>query len=80
MDSQLNIFYIVTTNCFWDKLPYTQELTCGKVRFTNARFTPTFPYAVHFTKASAKQTLNADLILIRETHLGDNSWHYQKIK
>lgn len=65
--------YIVASPEFWERLPYTRMLPCGRVRFTNAQQQAPTTYSC---KAEAVQALAPGLQLIRETQT-PSSWQYQ---
>jgi hypothetical protein len=76
----MDLRYIVANPEYWHSVPSTRQLTCGRVRFTNAPV-PTTPEARGFAlKADAMQYMLAQSsiqVLVRETKLDESSWHYQ---
>lgn len=72
--------YLVTTQAFWDNLPYYQELTCGRVRFTTSQVP--FDGLVLDTKAQALQKIFISpkgTWLIREQEYKQDHWIYEAI-
>jgi len=72
-----DLLYIVASPEYWDSIPQTRQLTCGRVRFTAERIVPPLGAGTYLLKAEAMLAMTEGQILVRETFLGDASWHYQ---
>ncbi len=71
--------YLVTDATFWENLPYYQELTCGRVRFSKkqAQFTgPTFDLK---GLALSYKFQHPGTWLIREQEYKPDHWIYEAI-
>lgn len=77
MSNANELLYIVADPSFWNRISATRELTCGRVRFTNGRVTLNMQGMSFPTKGHAVQHMVDGQILVRETRLSENSWHYQ---
>ena len=73
----MNILYIVAGPEYWDSIPQTRQLTCGRVRFTTERIAPPLGAGTFLLKAEAMIAMTEGQVLVRETFLGGTSWHYQ---
>ena len=71
------LVYIVASPEYWDSIPQTRQLTCGRVRFTAERIVPPLGAGIFLLKQQAVLALKEGDVLVRETQLGDSSWHYQ---
>ena len=71
------LVYIVAGPEYWDSIPQTRQLTCGRVRFTAERIVPPLGAGTYLLKAEAMLAMTEGQILVRETFLGNTSWHYQ---
>lgn len=69
--------YVVAGPEYWDSIPQTRQLTCGRVRFTTERIEPPLGAGTFLLKAEAMLAMTEGQVLVRETFLGDISWHYQ---
>lgn len=69
--------YLVLGAKFWDNLPYTRQLTCGRVRFTDHQCPLPPETGIFVLKAEALLAMVSGDVLLRETNLGNGSWHYQ---
>lgn len=72
--------YLVTDATFWENLPYYQELTCGRVRFTTSQVP--FDGVILDTKAQALHkifTSPKGTWLIREQEYKHDHWIYEAI-
>lgn len=76
----MSIRYIVAGPEYWESIPQTRQLTCGRVRFTSSRCDPPRGAGVYVSKAEAlDDSLNNRLQLIREIQRSADSWEYQQI-
>lgn len=75
--STTDLIYVVAGPEYWDSIPQTRQLTCGRVRFTAERIVPPLGAGTYLLKAEAMLAMTEGQVLIRETFLGDTSWHYQ---
>ena len=73
----MDLLYVVAGPEYWDSIPQTRQLTCGRVRFTAARIELPLGAGTYLLKAEAMLTMAEGQVLVRETFLGDASWHYQ---
>lgn len=71
------LVYIVAGPEYWDSIPQTRQLTCGRVRFTAERIVPPLGAGIFPLKQQAMLALKEGDVLVRETQLGASSWHYQ---
>lgn len=72
-----DLLYVVAGPEYWDSIPQTRQLTCGRVRFTAERIVPPLGAGTYLLKAEAMLAMTEGQVLVRETFLGDTSWHYQ---
>lgn len=75
-----HLLYVVAGPEYWNSIPQTRQLTCGRVRFTAARIEPPLGARTFKLKAEAMLAMLATpdvQVLVRETFLDDLSWHYQ---
>lgn len=72
-----DLLYIVAGPEYWGSIPQTRQLTCGRVRFTAERIVPPLGAGTYLLKAEAMLAMTEGQILVRETFLGNTSWHYQ---
>ena len=72
-----DLLYVVAGPEYWDSIPQTRQLTCGRVRFTAERIAPPLGAGTYLLKAEAMLVMTEGQVLVRETFLGDTSWHYQ---
>lgn len=72
-----DLLYVVASPEYWDSIPQTRQLTCGRVRFTAERIVPPLGADTYLLKAEAMLAMTEGQILVRETFLGNASWHYQ---
>ena len=75
--STTDLIYVVAGSEYWDSIPQTRQLTCGRVRFTAGRIVPPLGAGTYLLKAEAMLAMTEGQVLVRETFLGDASWHYQ---
>ena len=75
--STTDLIYVVAGPEYWDSIPQTRQLTCGRVRFTAERIVPPLGAGTYLLKAEAMLAMTEGQVLVRETFLGDASWHYQ---
>ena len=75
--STTDLIYVVAGPEYWDSIPQTRQLTCGRVRFTAERIVPPLGAGTYLLKAEAMLAMTEGQVLVRETFLGDTSWHYQ---
>ena len=75
--STTDLIYVVASPEYWDSIPQTRQLTCGRVRFTAERIVPPLGAGIFLLKQQAMLALKEGDVLVRETQLGDSSWHYQ---
>ena len=72
-----DLLYVVAGPEYWDSIPQTRQLTCGRVRFTAERIVPPLGAGTYLLKAEAMLAMLDGQVLVRETFLGPTSWHYQ---
>ena len=72
-----DLLYVVAGSEYWDSIPQTRQLTCGRVRFTAERIVPPLGAGTYLLKAEAMLAMTEGQVLVRETFLGNTSWHYQ---
>lgn len=75
--STTDLIYVVASPEYWDSIPQTRQLTCGRVRFTAERIVPPKGAGTYLLKAEAMLAMTEGQVLVRETFLGNTSWHYQ---
>lgn len=75
--STTDLIYVVAGPEYWDSIPQTRQLTCGRVRFTTERIAPPLGAGTFLLKQQAMLALKEGDVLVRETLLGPSSWHYQ---
>ena len=75
--STTDLIYVVAGPEYWDSIPQTRQLTCGRVRFTTERIAPPLGAGTFLLKQQAMLALKEGDVLVRETFLGPSSWHYQ---
>lgn len=75
--STTDLIYVVASPEYWDSIPQTRQLTCGRVRFTTERIAPPLGAGTFLLKQQAMLALKEGDVLVRETLLGPSSWHYQ---
>ena len=76
----MDLLYVVAGPEYWDSIPQTRQLTCGRVRFTAERIVLPLGARTFKLKAEAMLAMLATpdvQVLVRETFLDDLSWHYQ---
>ena len=71
------LVYIVASPEYWDSIPQTRQLTCGRVRFTAERIVPPLGAGTYLLKAEAILHMSPEDVLVRETQLDPERWHYQ---
>jgi hypothetical protein len=54
-------------------------LTCGRVRFTTERIVPPLGAGTFLLKQQAMLSMTSGDVLVRETQLDPERWHYQLI-
>lgn len=72
-----DLIYVVAGPEYWDSIPQTRQLTCGRVRFTAERIVPPLGAGTYLLKAEAILHMNPGGVLVRETQLDRERWHYQ---
>lgn len=72
-----DLIYVVAGPEYWDSIPQTRQLTCGRVRFTAERIVPPLGAGTYLLKAEAILHMSSEDVLIRETQLDPERWHYQ---
>lgn len=72
-----DLIYVVAGPEYWDSIPQTRQLTCGRVRFTTERIALPLGAGTFLLKQQAMLALKEGDVLVRETLLGPSSWHYQ---
>ena len=72
-----DLIYVVAGPEYWDSIPQTRQLICGRVRFTAERIVPPPGAGTYLLKAEAMLAMTEGQVLVRETFLGSTSWHYQ---
>lgn len=75
--STTDLIYIVAGPEYWDSIPQTRQLTCGRVRFTAERIVPPLGAGTYLLKAEAILHMSPEDVLVRETQLDPGRWHYQ---
>ena len=73
----MNILYVVAGPEYWDSIPQARQLTCGRVRFTTERIAPPLGAGTFLLKQQAMLAMAPGDVLVRETLLGPDRWHYQ---
>ena len=73
------ITYVVAGPEYWDSIPQTRQLTCGRVRFTAERIMPPLGAGTFLLKQQAMLSMAPGDVLVRETQLDPERWHYQLI-
>ena len=73
----ISLIYVVAGPEYWDSIPQTRQLTCGRVRFTAERIVPPLGAGTYLLKAEAILYMNPGDVLVRETQLDQERWHYQ---
>ena len=76
-NGETDLLHVVAGPEYWDSIPQTRQLTCGRVRFTAERIVPPLGASTYLLKAEAMLAMTEGQILVRETFLGNTSWHYQ---
>ena len=74
-----DLIYVVAGPEYWDSIPQTQQLTCGRVRFTTERIVPPLGAGTFLLKQQAMLSMAPGDVLVRETQLDPERWHYQLI-
>lgn len=76
-----DLLYIVASPEFWESIPQTRQLTCGRVRFTTERIVPSAVLGAssYIFKAEAILYMKEGELLVRETQLDPARWHYQRL-
>lgn len=72
-----DLIYVVAGPEYWDSIPQTRQLTCGRVRFTAERIVPPLGAGTYLLKAEAILHMSPEDVLVRETQLDPERWHYQ---
>lgn len=75
--STTDLIYVVAGHEYWDSIPQTRQLTCGRVRFTAERIVPPLGAGTYLLKAEAILHMSPEDVLVRETQLDPERWHYQ---
>ena len=76
-NGETDLLYVVAGPEYWDSIPQTRQLTCGRVRFTAERIVPPLGASTYLLKAEAILHMNPGDVLVRETQLDLERWHYQ---
>ena len=77
--STTDLIYVVAGPEYWDSIPQTRQLTCGRVRFTAERIVPPLGAGTFLLKQQAMLSMAPGDVLVRETQLDPERWHYQLI-
>ena len=77
--STTDLIYVVAGPEYWDSIPQTRQLTCGRVRFTTERIAPPLGAGTFLLKQQAMLSMAPGDVLVRETQLDPKRWHYQLI-
>ena len=77
--STTDLIYVVAGPEYWDSIPQTRQLTCGRVRFTTERIVPPLGAGTFLLKQQAMLSMAPGDVLVRETQLDPERWHYQLI-
>lgn len=77
--STTDLIYVVAGPEYWDSIPQTRQLTCGRVRFTAERIAPPLGAGTFLLKQQAMLSMAPGDVLVRETQLDPERWHYQLI-
>ena len=72
-----DLIYVVAGPEYWDSIPQTRQLTCGRVRFTTERIEPPLGAGTFLLKQQALLNMAPGDVLVRETQLDPERWHYQ---
>ena len=75
--STTDLIYVVAGPEYWDSIPQTRQLTCGRVRFTAERIEPPLRAGIFLLKQQALLNMAPGDVLVRETQLDPERWHYQ---
>ena len=75
--STTDLIYVVASPEYWDSIPQTRQLTCGRVRFTTERIEPPLGAGTFLLKQQALLNMAPGDVLVRETQLDPERWHYQ---
>ena len=75
--STTDLLYVVASPEYWDSIPQTRQLTCGRVRFTTERIEPPLGAGTFLLKQQALLNMAPGDVLVRETQLDPERWHYQ---
>ena len=75
--SAADLIYVVAGPEYWDSIPQTRQLTCGRVRFTAERIVPPLGAGTFLLKQQALLNMAPGDVLVRETQLDPERWHYQ---
>ena len=75
--STTDLIYVVAGPEYWDSIPQTRQLTCGRVRFTAERIVPPLGAGTYLLKQQALLNMAPGDVLVRETQLDPERWHYQ---
>jgi len=78
-NGETDLLYVVAGPEYWDSIPQTRQLTCGRVRFTAERITPPLGAGTFLLKQQAMLSMAPGDVLVRETQLDPERWHYQLI-
>ena len=76
---ETDLLYVVASPEYWDSIPQTRQLTCGRVRFTAERIVPPLGAGTFLLKQQAMLSMTSEDVLVRETQLDPERWHYQLI-
>ena len=78
-NGETDLLYVVAGPEYWDSIPQTRQLTCGRVRFTAERIVPPLGAGTFLLKQQAMLSMAPGDVLVRETQLDPERWHYQLI-
>lgn len=76
-NGETDLLYVVAGPEYWDSIPQTRQLTCGRVRFTAERIVPPLGAGTFLLKQQAMLSMAPGDVLVRETQLDPERWHYQ---
>ena len=76
-NGETDLLYVVAGPEYWDSIPQTRQLTCGRVRFTTERIAPPLGAGTFLLKQQAMLSMAPEDVLVRETQLDPERWHYQ---
>ena len=77
--STTDLIYVVGSPEYLDSIPQARQLACGRVRVTTERIVPPLGAGTFLLKQQAMLSMAPGDVLVRETQLDPERWHYQLI-